>query len=138
MALTNISTDVLSYSFTDGRHTLDQSNSGINISVAVDGSGQITSWLVDIFFPGTPPEFNTGDQYGSISTRNNNGPVLDSGYIYECLYGSGFGTCSTFDFDSATISNQPGTWSVVPIPAAAWLFGSALAGLGWFRSKRKL
>jgi hypothetical protein len=25
--------------------------------------------------------------------------------------------------------------SVVPIPAAAWLFGSALAGLGWFRRK---
>ena len=26
--------------------------------------------------------------------------------------------------------------SVVPIPAAAWLFGSALAGLGWMRRKR--
>jgi hypothetical protein len=25
--------------------------------------------------------------------------------------------------------------SVVPIPAAVWLFGSALAGLGWFRRK---
>ena len=27
------------------------------------------------------------------------------------------------------------TSSVVPIPAAAWLFGSALVGLGWFRRK---
>lgn len=26
--------------------------------------------------------------------------------------------------------------SVVPIPAAAWLFGSALAGLGWIRRKQ--
>ena len=26
--------------------------------------------------------------------------------------------------------------SVVPIPAAAWLFGSALMGLGWMRRKR--
>jgi hypothetical protein len=26
--------------------------------------------------------------------------------------------------------------SVVPIPAAAWLFGSALAGLGWMRRKQ--
>jgi hypothetical protein len=25
------------------------------------------------------------------------------------------------------------TMSVVPVPAAVWLFGSALAGLGWFR-----
>jgi hypothetical protein len=28
------------------------------------------------------------------------------------------------------------TASVVPIPAAAWLFGSALAGLGWIGRKR--
>jgi hypothetical protein len=28
-----------------------------------------------------------------------------------------------------------GAVSAVPIPAAAWLFGSALAGLGWFRRK---
>ena len=26
---------------------------------------------------------------------------------------------------------------VVPIPAAVWLFGSALAGLGWIRRQRK-
>ena len=26
--------------------------------------------------------------------------------------------------------------SVVPVPAAAWLFGSALAGLGWLRRKQ--
>ena len=26
--------------------------------------------------------------------------------------------------------------SVVPVPAAVWLFGSALAGLGWFRRKQ--
>ncbi len=26
--------------------------------------------------------------------------------------------------------------SVVPIPAAVWLFGSALAGLGWLRRKQ--
>ena len=27
-------------------------------------------------------------------------------------------------------------WSVVPLPAAVWLFGSALAGLGWLRRKQ--
>ena len=25
--------------------------------------------------------------------------------------------------------------TAVPVPAAVWLFGSALAGLGWFRRK---
>ncbi|NND53340.1 MAG: VPLPA-CTERM sorting domain-containing protein [Gammaproteobacteria bacterium] len=29
-----------------------------------------------------------------------------------------------------------GTISAVPIPAAAWLFGSALAGLGWLRRRQ--
>jgi len=28
--------------------------------------------------------------------------------------------------------------NTVPIPAAAWLFGSALAGLGWLRRKPKV
>ncbi len=26
--------------------------------------------------------------------------------------------------------------AVVPVPAAAWLFGSAIAGLGWVRRRR--
>ncbi|MCP3907923.1 MAG: VPLPA-CTERM sorting domain-containing protein [Gammaproteobacteria bacterium] len=26
--------------------------------------------------------------------------------------------------------------SAVPVPAAVWLFGSALAGLGWLRRKQ--
>jgi hypothetical protein len=31
-----------------------------------------------------------------------------------------------------------GTVSAVPIPAAVWLFGSALAGLGWLRLKQSI
>ena len=31
-----------------------------------------------------------------------------------------------------------GSVSAVPVPAAVWLFGSALAGLGWMRHKREL
>ena len=31
-----------------------------------------------------------------------------------------------------------GAASVIPIPAAVWLFGSALAGLGWMRRKQTL
>ena len=34
----------------------------------------------------------------------------------------------TWEGDSVTLS-------IVPIPAAVWLFGSALAGLGWMRRK---
>ena len=31
-----------------------------------------------------------------------------------------------------------GTISAVPVPAAVWLFGSALAGLGWMRRKHSI
>ena len=39
--------------------------------------------------------------------------------------------------DAAAIPSLPTvTASVVPLPAAAWLFGSALAGLGWMRRRK--
>jgi len=41
-----------------------------------------------------------------------------------------------------TITERTLQWAagatVVPIPAAVWLFGSALAGLGWFRRRQKV
>lgn len=42
-----------------------------------------------------------------------------------------FGTASTF----SAIAYDNVVLSTVPIPAAAWLFASALAGLGWLRRK---
>jgi hypothetical protein len=58
------------------------------------------------------------------------GGVIDvtSVTTYLCLDS----TCS--DFDELYTSNLvSGTLSAIPVPAAVWLFGSALAGLGWLR-----
>jgi hypothetical protein len=49
--------------------------------------------------------------------------------------------CTYFDGDCSISEAGVGTVymvasSVVPIPAAAWLFGSALVGLGWLRRKQ--
>jgi len=43
--------------------------------------------------------------------------------------GFGFGTGTVVEIDNINVS-------AVPIPAAVWLFGSALAGLGWLRRKQ--
>jgi hypothetical protein len=43
----------------------------------------------------------------------------------NCLSGEG----------NSPFASASATTSAVPIPAAVWLFGSALAGLGWFRRK---
>jgi len=41
----------------------------------------------------------------------------------------------TYSFPGQLLDNVVVS-SVVPIPAAVWLFGSALAGLGWMRQKK--
>lgn len=42
--------------------------------------------------------------------------------------------CSPYNFDIPITGSVVA--NVIPIPAAAWLFGSALAGLGWMRRKQ--
>lgn len=41
-----------------------------------------------------------------------------------------------FMFDTLSITVDNVNANVVPIPAAVWLFGSALAGLGWLKRKQ--
>jgi hypothetical protein len=54
------------------------------------------------------------------------GSYADGSWVND---GDGFNTCFPNQRPFAVF--QPG----VPIPAAVWLFGSALTGLGWFRRK---
>jgi hypothetical protein len=52
------------------------------------------------------------------------------------MYEGSFNTC-TFNGDVCKgISNVEITFSEVPVPAAAWLFGSALVGLMGFKRKK--
>jgi hypothetical protein len=50
--------------------------------------------------------------------------------------GSECGPSGQIDYDTLTIYIDNVSVQAVPIPAAAWLFGSALAGLGWMRRKQ--
>lgn len=63
------------------------------------------------------------------------------------FYTSGYGV-SALDFETVVLGDALGdaiafatlsdsvAVSAVPVPAAVWLFGSALAGLGWLRRKQ--
>jgi hypothetical protein len=66
---------------------------------------------------------NAGQDY-RLYMRASGGSGPFDGEWHESVVG--------FDFD-ATIT---ATTTAVPVPAAAWLFGSALAGLGWMRRKK--
>ena len=84
----------------------------------------------------------TGDVFGVRSVSP--GVGVPTGYIS----GGALSGSSTFAGETfASLGITPGTyvwsWSsdtftlnVVPIPAAVWLFGSALAGLGWVRRRQ--
>ncbi|MDP6650818.1 MAG: VPLPA-CTERM sorting domain-containing protein [Gammaproteobacteria bacterium] len=69
------------------------------------------------------------------------GGGAETGWLFrEILDGNNMPTMSLIPDNAASFewsgTPAPGyTASVVPIPAAVWLFGSALAGLGWMRRK---
>ena len=72
--------------------------------------------------------------------------VNESNYVAFLLPRDGTRTTYFDPFDYAsgdffgaqqyTLFKSTSVASVVPIPAAVWLFGSALAGLGWMRRKQ--
>jgi hypothetical protein len=90
--------------------------------------------------------------YQSYTTRSGNvtitGEYSGGGTIVEnVLFGPGFDSYSfsaawsglssiTFQADAGIIALDNLEVTAVPIPAAVWLFGSALAGLGWMRRKQ--
>lgn len=128
--------DIETYSFSDGVFTYNNTNSFIGGALFETGSqGNISRWSFSIIsFILTDPDdnpavYNLGT--GSLS------PVSDIARIVPCSEG----TCLPSDPGvlSGSIINNPGVWSVsvVPVPAAIWLFGSGLLGLIGFTRHRK-
>jgi hypothetical protein len=70
--------------------------------------------------------------FASLLT-NAGGTVEIATYIY-CYHGTSSCEGDFIEYKARRISG--GRVSAVPIPAAVWLFGSALAGLGWMRRKQ--
>ena len=64
----------------------------------------------------------SGDVYAEIRTYNFSNAWQDLSAVT-------FQTNANMNMDNLVVT-------AVPIPAAAWLFGSALAGLGWMRRKQ--
>jgi hypothetical protein len=65
----------------------------------------------------------------TYQVNHSGGSALESIEIAPGFWGLG-------NLFSPVDSQKTTAWSVVPLPAAVWLFGSALAGLGWFRRRK--
>lgn len=120
------------WSISDGLTTITDTTPGIAttsplflIQVGTDNLGNIDEWLIDIN-PTNPNVANPGEWSGT-RTRDTSGFIDDQTRYCQS------GACS---FQGLAISDDnAGTWSIVPVPAAAWLFGSALGLLGWLKRR---
>jgi hypothetical protein len=106
---------------------LGGSGSAESVLETVGGQELVLDWQLD-------DESLPGDVYWreeSIETTLVLGPgdyhlsLLTSGYIF-----------SGYDDSAGGYGNMEFAMSVVPVPASVWLFGSALAGLGWMRRRK--
>ncbi len=139
---------ITSYSLSDGRFMYDPMNSVIQtLAIKINPDGSIAAWDME-FRRSYPGEI--GKIVGAISSTYDPREFADDSYSVqvtaaECTglqdIGLAFPLCvETGPVDAALVqlfgpTVQPGTWSVVPVPAAVWLFGSALGLLGWMRRK---
>lgn len=130
----NLSSLMLTGSISDNRrtHELNLAIGGSGL-VSTNDSGDITHWEFswNDGFMG-----DVGDQRSDISTFHSASSAADAGWIRECYSSI---SCELFNKgDSGHVTRNPGTWTVstVPLPAAAWLFGSAILGLVGIKRKR--
>jgi hypothetical protein len=114
----------------------------VNLDVIANAAGTIEYWGFDLL---TSIQGNLLSHYkfadgnwspiGEPQSVNVEGPPSHSGYTIYC--GPTYGTYGCYDSNPIARSAGPGYWTttVVPIPAAAWLFGSALGVMGVMRRK---
>jgi hypothetical protein len=134
---TDITADVLSFSFSDGRNTITKTNATFfSFIVTTDALANINLWAV--FLRLDDPTFGTvvGSQRREIISNSSS----DTGQIFEVInVAQGLS-----QIDRGLIERTPGTWSsapVVPLPAALPLFVTGLGALGllgWRRKRKAL
>ncbi len=138
----------IAFSFTDGVNTIASTTPNqFNVFfVTTDTVGQLTQWVVDLViqFP-TQPLPPAGEQRFRIVTRvgtnfidTDFASVSESSGIVNPFTGN---LITSEDFGK--VENNPGTWQIspaqapIPEPSSMLLLGSGLAGLGFFRWRRK-
>lgn len=122
--------DPLAFSFTDGITTITENSGYLNtlFEFHTDAQGDIEDWWVYMENWSALP----GENY-VLSTTSRDEQTMYCGL--ECDQETDFGAFTSY-FQKAGIASPYWTVSVIPIPAAVWLFGSGLGLLGWLRRRQ--
>ena len=78
------------------------------------------NWTADVQFTDVSPDLT--------------GPIINGLTTWAAISSDGLG--GQTEIALTLVEDRRVRLSIVPIPAAVWLFGSALAGLGWMKRKR--
>lgn len=124
LALATVSPDA--WSISDGLTTITDMTPGIamtgflfSMQVGTDGSGNIDEWLIDIN-PTDPNTVSAGEWSGTRTRNFIDGTDDQTRYCQA-------GSCSNQGL--AIVNDNPGVWTVIPLPAGIWLFIGALGAL---------
>jgi hypothetical protein len=131
------------FTISDGVTTFTESDSidGRSFSLFTDSSGDITDWAISATEKAVTSTWTVGDEATSMLSV---GRVLyyspyDKSKLYRCASVNPDSSCASIYLAFGSNSSIPGLWTTttVPIPAAAWLFGSGLLCLVGIARRKK-
>lgn len=127
----------IAFSFSDGINTItDSTAENASFKFSTDSFGNIVAWdlFVDTPFPAPT---SVGDTKSSMSSIFQGGGTAGDTAMIETCTAVTAGVCFAPVVTSSAVAESAGTWTVVPIPATVWLFGSGLLGLISISSSKK-
>jgi hypothetical protein len=134
--------DIFDETFTDGQALGfgPFTNAGFTIETVGGQVLSLSSFDIGFAFGDIKPFVIEGYQSGGIVISQNFDSVGGT-FFDTVIMGPGWENLDSISFTMTALDPTPVVFdnivvSAVPVPAAVWLFGSALAGLGWLRRKQ--